>query len=188
MFSSSADTRLRQGPPLDPVDGGPRFKKGEIVLQGSPLDLNLPKGVKVIRYLKKANLTIVKVTKGREKAIVKKLKKKGIVAEENVEVFASSMTPNDSYFNYQWHFGKIQAQEAWGLTTGEGVIVAVLDTGLAQTGNDGIGCVRTDLQRNTIEDNTNVHDGDGHGTHGKKVYCTMNPFRADYPLTFTPLL
>jgi hypothetical protein len=177
-----AETKLRRGPPVDPLDGGPRFRKGEIIVKGSPLDL--PPGVKVIRYLKKSNLTVIKVTRGREKAIVEKLKKKKVMAEPNFEVFASAVTPNDSYLNYQWHFDKVQARDAWEHTTGQGIIVAVLDTGLALTGNDGIGCVRTDLQRNTHDDNFNVHDGDGHGTHGKKVYRLINPFRADCPLTF----
>lgn len=42
-------------------------------------------------------------------------------------------TPNDSYYNEQWHYfdpvGGINLPTAWDLTTGTGVIVAVLDTG-----------------------------------------------------------
>ena len=72
------------------------------------------------------------------------------------------------YSPYQWHFDKVQAQEAWELTDhkpGTGVIVAVLDTGLHIGGVDGIGCVKTNLQRDTNRDNYNVDDVDGHGTH-----------------------
>lgn len=44
-------------------------------------------------------------------------------------------TPNDEYYaGYQWHFhhatGGIRAPEAWDLSSGEGAVVAVLDTGV----------------------------------------------------------
>jgi len=158
------DTRVRRGPPPDEQHPGPRFRNGEIVIKGSPLDL--PPGIKVKKYLKKANLTVVKVTNGRERAIVKKLRKKGRLAEENFEMYASRV-PNDSYFYpYQWHMDSVQAREAWDLTTGAGVIVAVLDTGLFDTkpyGGDGVNCIK--LPRNTVTDTDNVNDVDGHGTH-----------------------
>ncbi len=38
---------------------------------------------------------------------------------------------NDPYFFYQWHLEQIHAPEAWASQAGEGVIVAVLDTGVA---------------------------------------------------------
>jgi serine protease len=39
--------------------------------------------------------------------------------------------PNDPEYKYQWHFGQIGMPEAWKLADGEGVIVAVIDTGVA---------------------------------------------------------
>ena len=47
-----------------------------------------------------------------------------------------SFTPDDEYFaQYQWHLhhptGGINAPSAWNSSTGEGVVVAVLDTGVA---------------------------------------------------------
>lgn len=60
----------------------------------------------------------------------------------------------------------VQAEQAWDITRGEGVVVAVLDTGLTDTkpyGGDGIGCIVHPY--NTINDSTNVNDGGGHGTH-----------------------
>jgi serine protease len=42
-------------------------------------------------------------------------------------------TPNDSYYPLQWHYfeaaGGINAPAAWNLSTGSGVVVAVIDTG-----------------------------------------------------------
>lgn len=44
-----------------------------------------------------------------------------------------AMTPNDEYYPYQWALrngkGAINAEPAWDLSTGTGVVVAVLDTG-----------------------------------------------------------
>jgi serine protease len=41
------------------------------------------------------------------------------------------MTPNDPYYSYQWHFPKIKCSSAWDVSTGSGVVVAVLDCGIA---------------------------------------------------------
>lgn len=158
------DARIRRGPPLDPSDRRPRFRKGEIVIEGSPL--TLPAGVKVVKYLKRADLTVVKVTGGNEHEIVEKLRKKDKLAEENFEMYAS-IVPNDEYYSpFQWHMDTVQARQAWEISTGENTIVAVLDTGLYNTksqGGDGIGCIVS--PRNTINDSSNVNDVDGHGTH-----------------------
>ncbi|MBN2110396.1 MAG: S8 family serine peptidase [Methanosarcinaceae archaeon] len=46
------------------------------------------------------------------------------------------MLPNDPYYSYQWHldnddYGGINMEEAWDISNGTGVTVAVLDTGVA---------------------------------------------------------
>jgi hypothetical protein len=55
----SVDSRIRRGPNNN---GRPRFRKGEIIIKGSPL--TLPAGIKVVKYLPKADVTVVKVTSG----------------------------------------------------------------------------------------------------------------------------
>jgi subtilisin family serine protease len=51
------------------------------------------------------------------------------------------MTPNDTYYNpYQWNFdnvisGGVDAEQAWDISTGSGVVVAVVDTGIAYEDN-----------------------------------------------------
>src|SRR5688572_2067404 len=40
--------------------------------------------------------------------------------------------PNDRCFNYQWHLRQIGLPDAWKLGQGDGVIVAVIDTGVTQ--------------------------------------------------------
>lgn len=56
-------------------------------------------------------------------------------AEANYIAYAM-MVPNDELYPLQWHlynptFGGIQMESAWDQTTGEGVVVAILDTGIA---------------------------------------------------------
>jgi subtilisin family serine protease len=80
--------------------------------------------------------------------------------------------PNDPYFWNLWALhntgqsggtpdADIDAPEAWDLHTGnDSAIVAVIDTGIA---------THPDLQFipgwNTVDNNANTHDGNGHGTH-----------------------
>ncbi|MFH1313015.1 MAG: S8 family serine peptidase [Candidatus Eisenbacteria bacterium] len=41
------------------------------------------------------------------------------------------MIPNDPYYTYQWHFPNINMPQAWDVSTGSGVIVGILDSGIA---------------------------------------------------------
>jgi len=65
---------------------------------------------------------------------VKELSKNPMVefAEPNYIVKALGV-PNDFLYQYQWSFHKeyVNAEEAWELSTGEGITVAVIDTGVA---------------------------------------------------------
>ena len=72
--------------------------------------------------------------------------------------------PNDPCFQYQWHLRQVGLPDAWKLGTGEGVIVAVIDTGVTQ--------VRRPAPRpsfvagyNFVANNANADDDHGHGTH-----------------------
>lgn len=55
----------------------------------------------------------------------------------HMSTVAPAAAPNDpNYAQYQWNFnnaaGGVRAEEAWEIATGEGVVVAVLDTGIVQ--------------------------------------------------------
>ncbi len=71
--------------------------------------------------------------------------------------------PNDPRYKFQWHLDQIRMPRAWTYTRGEGVIVAVVDTGVTQV---------EDLQGtefvpgwNFVNDNPDARDDHGHGTH-----------------------
>ena len=56
-------------------------------------------------------------------------------AEANYIAYALK-APNDELYPHQWHlyntsYGGIQAESAWGISTGSGAVVAILDTGIA---------------------------------------------------------
>ncbi len=95
---------------------------------------------------------------------------------------AQQTTPNDPFFNLQWHYTQIQLPAAWGITTGSNdVIVAVLDTGSSNhpdlagrfiAGYDFISSAANAGDGGGIDpDPTDVGDGNGlqpssfHGTH-----------------------
>jgi serine protease len=96
-------------------------------------------------------------------------------AEPNA-ICHATMEPNDTYYRYQWHldndeYGGINVEPAWDISTGEGVIVAVIDTGVAYE-DYGIYRLAPDLANtNFVEGwdyaNNDPHPNDDHwhGTH-----------------------
>jgi subtilisin family serine protease len=59
----------------------------------------------------------------------------------------------------------VRAPEAWALSTGQGVLIAVLDTGTDYNHPDLSGKVRTDIAWNFVNNNNDARDNNGHGTH-----------------------
>ncbi len=69
---------------------------------------------------------------------------------------------SDAYVGYQWNLPAVGASEAWGHTTGKGVTVAVIDSGLRTGGPDGITHVGTGWD--FYDQDADPKDGNGHGT------------------------
>src|SRR3989344_8109038 len=96
-------------------------------------------------------------------------------AEPNYIAYAF-MTPNDTYYSYQWNFsnptyGGINVEQAWDTTNGSGVTVAVIDTGIAYE-DYGIFRRAPDLAGTQFvpgydfaNNDTHPNDDEGHGTH-----------------------
>ena len=84
--------------------------------------------------------------------------------------------PNDTFFSLQWHldnpvYGGIHAQQAWEFSTGVGVTVAVIDTGVAYE-NYQIYVQAPDLAGTLfvagydfINNDAHANDDNNHGTH-----------------------
>ncbi len=76
---------------------------------------------------------------------------------------APEAVPNDPYYMYAWHLGKIGAPAAWGVTTGSSsIIVAIIDSGCDPTHPD-LG-TRYVAGWNSFSNNSNTSDMTGHGT------------------------
>lgn len=74
---------------------------------------------------------------------------------------------NDPLFKYQWHMSMIHVPEAWALTQGKGVVVAVIDTGVTHKGKVVEDLVEANFIKpyNFITKTTDANDDNGHGTH-----------------------
>src|SRR6266571_1372463 len=74
-----------------------------------------------------------------------------------------SLIPNDTYYSFAWHLPKIQAPQAWDITTGSSsVIIAILDTGVESTHPDLAAKIVSGW--NFYDNNSNTSDILGHGT------------------------
>jgi serine protease len=81
------------------------------------------------------------------------------------------LTPNDSYYQYQWHMSSIRMEPAWEIQTGSpNVVVAVVDTGVAYE-DYSIYTKAPDLGTNFvpgydfINGDSHPNDDNSHGTH-----------------------
>ena len=79
--------------------------------------------------------------------------------------------PNDPQYKYQWHLRQIGMPEAWKLADGNGVIVAVLDTGVAYEDFERFHQLK-DLKGiefvkgyDFVDNDDHANDDHGHGSH-----------------------
>jgi serine protease len=71
--------------------------------------------------------------------------------------------PNDPLYKYQWHLEQIHAKQTWKAAQGDGVIVAVIDTGVAKVPD----LAQTEIVPgfNFVNNTADATDDHGHGTH-----------------------
>jgi len=159
------DTATTAGPQSNNANpnalgGVARFKKGQVVVKGIPSDFP---GQTILKTLPYAGLVVLEVEPGRELAEIKRLKGESKKASLNIILQQFATVSDPLYSLIQWNFATVQAEQAWDISTGEGVKVAVLDTGLSLGGADGIGCVLPGID--IAYGDNDPTDGNGHGTH-----------------------
>ena len=90
---------------------------------------------------------------------------------EPLMTFTASFTPNDPEYAKQWNLQMIHMPQAWDISRGKGVVVAVIDTGVAYEDRDDFRQV-PDLKGvkfvagyNFVDDSDHANDDHFHGTH-----------------------
>ncbi|MEW6233584.1 MAG: S8 family serine peptidase [Chloroflexota bacterium] len=156
-------------PPGPPQAGG--FAPGEVLLKFKPGTTAFARGLAAaqvaaqeVDHIPQINVRRWKVTPGKELETIAALKKNPTVqyAELNYIAYAIG-TPSDTYFSYQWGMAKINAPQAWDITTGISTTkIAILDTGIDADHEDLAS--KTVLRRNLTTSGTD-DDLYGHGTH-----------------------
>lgn len=144
---------------------------GRLLVQARPglpdaeLDKILkPHGGKSIGRISGIDVHVVQLpANASEKAVAALLaKNKHLKFAELDRVVASAATANDIYYANAWHLPKIGAPTAWDTSKGDGITIAILDTGI--NGN------HTDLKDrmvagwNFYDNNADTSDVHGHGT------------------------
>ena len=118
------------------------------------------------------NEEVADVSPDREDALVDALRHDGRVEiAEPLLRMKALYVPNDPLMKDQWHLTRVGAERAWDFTTGRGVTVAVIDTGIACE-DFGPFMKGSDLKNtecvagwNFVAKNEHANDDHGHGTH-----------------------
>ncbi|MDH5357384.1 MAG: S8 family serine peptidase [Gammaproteobacteria bacterium] len=144
------------------VMSAPPFVQGQIAVYAAPYEIE---DLEVVKWLPNAGISVLKVESGREWGQIQKLRKRGFKTGFNY-IAQASTTPNDQFYPYQWHFPAVQSEQAWDISTGSDVVVAVLDTGLVANGSDGVN-VCSGGGYDIVNNDSNPADGSSlsHGTH-----------------------
>ena len=131
----------------------------------------------IIKTIEGINQTVVKVPAGQEDTIIQQLASDPYVQTSQRDYTTHAFfVPNDPQFGTQYAFNNngqsvqgqngsphadIGIESAWDVTRGNGVKVAILDTGINLNHPDLAGKVI--VQKSFIS--SSVEDGNGHGTH-----------------------
>ncbi len=101
---------------------------------------------------------------GSTRRLMKRLTDEALIeyAHPNYQ-FQAAFVPNDRLYPQQWNLKAINMPEAWEVSQGEGITVAVVDTGVTQVSD----LAQTEFVKgyDFVDDDENPEDLQGHGTH-----------------------
>jgi hypothetical protein len=158
-------------PPARAADAVTSWVPGRILVQPRPglseaeLDKILkPHGGKRAGKIEGIDVHVVQLpAKASEKAIAALLAKNKHLKFAELDVIASAAAnANDPYYPKAWHLPKIGVPTAWDASMGDGVVIAILDTGLNGNHEDIVG--RAVPGWNFYDNNADTSDVHGHGT------------------------
>lgn len=139
-------------------------------------------GVSIGQIAPHGEFAIVSVPEGAEEEYASMLgRTPGVTLVERNPLHELALIPNDPLYPLQWNMPMVQAEEAWDITRGQGVVVAVVDSGIAYedyTHGTSEYNLAPDLAGKEFVDPYNTvplcfdpeclyhaNDTDGHGTH-----------------------
>jgi subtilisin family serine protease len=153
------------------AEDAPQFARGRILVEPKPgltgeeFDTILKRhGGKGRRKLGQSNMHVVELPAGASEADVVQLLRKHPelkYAELDRKVMVSA-TANDPYMGSEWHLSKMGATSAWDTTQGNGVVIAILDSGVDASHPDLAAQMVPGY--NIYNNNTDTADVCGHGT------------------------
>lgn len=136
----------------------------------------------VVKYKGESKFRVVKLSAGESvRDAIKEWRKRTNVeyAEPNY-IARAFIVPNDPYYKYQWHmdnavYGGIDTENAWNISNGSGIVVAVIDTGVAYENyrEGGKRYYKAPDLANTsfvpgwdfVNNDSHPNDDNSHGTH-----------------------
>jgi serine protease len=182
---NSLDNKIfeHKGPDLP---DGVEYVSGELIVKFTPgisnekiASINSRYGTSVEYTSPYAGFKILHIPKGKTvPEMVEKYNRNPNVEYAVVNSIAHAfMAPNDEYYSYQWHldndeYGGINMEAAWDISDGTGVIVAVLDSGVAYE-DYGTKYKQAPDLANThfvagydfVNNDAHPNDDNSHGTH-----------------------
>ena len=121
------------------------------------------RNAKSVGKIGRTNVHVVDVTPGDEEDTIARLRADPDVEYAEVDrLIPAAGVTNDPMSGSEWHLTTIGAPLAWTYSTGAGITIAILDTGVDGT--------HPDLASNMVpgwnfyDNNSDTHDANGHGT------------------------